>query len=131
MTIYLVQIRYIWCTNTRYSVFDTPKSYLRLLFCYLFFRSRARSTSALPTKAAPPLPFAVGEPAQSTLYLFLTKSRRGELQKICKGRVLGWGAARLAVLGGAAKLFSFRLKTGSNLGVKSHHKGFILHSDLK
>jgi len=92
VTIYLVQIRYIWCTNTRYSVFDTPKSYLRLLFCYLFFRSRARSTSALPTKAAPPLPFAVGAPA---------------------------------------KLFSFRLKTGSNLGVKSHHKGFILHSDLK
>ncbi|MFC2606413.1 MAG: hypothetical protein ACFNZR_04005, partial [Candidatus Nanosynbacter sp.] len=30
---------------------------------------------------------------------------------------------RLAVLGGVAKLFGFCLKTGSNLGVKSHQIG--------
>ena len=83
-----------------------------------------RSASALPTKAAPPLLFAVGAPAQNTLYLFLIKLRRGKLQKICKG-FSGRSAARLAVLGGAAKLFGFRLKIGSNLGVKSHQNGIF------
>ena len=90
----------------------------------IYLRTIARSASALPTKAAPPLPFAVGAPAQKTLYLFLVKSRRGKLKKYAKG-FLGWSAARLAVLGGAAKLFGFRLKTGSSLVVKSHHREII------
>ena len=34
----------------------------------LAFRKKARSASALPTKATPPSPLAVGEPPENTLY---------------------------------------------------------------
>lgn len=74
---------------------------------------RARSASALSTKAMPPLPFTIDHPPR-TPSTFSNKITAEEITKICKG-FSERSTARL-------KLFNFRLKAGSNLGVKSHHK---------
>ena len=60
----------------------------------------ARSASALPTKATPPLPLAVGDSPETPFSTKKVKNGGGKSQK-CKG-FFWWGAARLAVLGGVA-----------------------------
>ncbi len=61
----------------------------------------ARSASALPTKATPPLLLAVGDSPETPFSTKKVKNGGGKSQK-CKG-FFWWGAARLAVLGGVAR----------------------------
>ena len=63
---------------------------------------KARSASALPTRAVPSLPLAVGEPPE-TPFSKSKKSRRGKFQKICKG-YFWWGCLELLSLIGRAPL---------------------------
>ena len=93
------------------------------VYCY---RNKVKFGKDGMTKAAPPLPFAVGAPAQKTLYLFLIKSRRGKLQKICKGfsgleRSTACRARRRG-----SQFLTFCTKIGSSGVVKFYHILFLI-----
>ena len=57
--------------------------------------------SAMPTRAAPPLPFTVGAPDQNTLYHFQKNHGGGNYKKYAKGFLVG---ARPPFGGQAARL---------------------------
>jgi len=56
----------------------------------------------VPTRAAPPLPLAVGEPPETPFSTKKVKNGGGKSQK-CKG-FFWWGACGLARTGGAAQI---------------------------
>ena len=49
------------------------------------YMTSARSASALPTKATPPLPLAVGEPPETPFSTKKVKNGGGEISKNAKG----------------------------------------------
>ena len=53
-SITLAKLRYIWCIYTRYSVFVCIFGYCSACFCRMTYRTKARSASAMPTRAVPP-----------------------------------------------------------------------------
>ena len=74
---------------------------VRSLLSRITYETKARSASAVPTGAAPPLLLTVGEPPETPFSTKKVKNGGGKSQK-CKG-FFWWGAARLAVLGGVAR----------------------------
>ena len=85
-------------------------------------RTSARSASALPTKATPPLPLAVGESPETPFSTKKVKTGGGKSQK-SKG-FFWWCAARLAVLGfGGLSLYGSAITSeiGSSERKKSLH----------
>ena len=94
-------------------------SYFRFICCLLVSRytcrTRARSASALPTKATPPPPLAVGEPPETP---FTTKKeiRRGEISKNQRVFLVGRSTACRARRRGWRSLSLFRLLTSLTLG---------------
>ena len=80
----MVSLRYIWCGNTRYSVFLYFHIAVRFLFSRITYKTKARSASAVPTGAAPPLLLAVGEPPE-TPFSKSNKSRRGNINLLSIG----------------------------------------------
>ena len=73
---------------------------VRSLLSRITYKTKARSASAVPTGAAPPLLLTVGEPPE-TPFSKSNKSRRGKFQKICKGFS---GGARAGLPAQAARL---------------------------
>ena len=84
------------------------------------YKTKARSASAVPTGAAPPLLLTVGEPPE-TPFSKSKKSRRGKSQKICKGFSGGARPSFAGTGGGAWVLRWLSVKMSSSECVKSLH----------
>ena len=105
------KLRYIWRTHTRYSVFFCTFVYGLACFLRITYRTSARSASAMPTKAAPPLLLpAVGEPPANPFSAKKKKFGGGKSQKKAKGAA---GGARAGLPAQAARLTHSQLRWNS------------------